>query len=111
MSSKMIEFTKAPTIYLHSGDTNMGKSFKGLTEEVERKLKKKISQDEIFVFFNKARTKVKILFWHLNGFVIVYKALDHDVFELEFKQGMRRIKNIDPGKLLESLNTKDFLRR
>ena len=107
----MINFTGKPVIYVHSGDINMGKSFKGLTMIIEEKLRRKPSDNEVFVFFNHARTKVKIMFYHFNGFVIVYKALDHEIFELEYKDGMRKVKNINATKLLEDIHTSKVLKR
>lgn len=111
MNNGLIHFKEKPTIYVHTGYITMAYSFNGLMDAVLKTLKRKPSENELFVFFNKARTKVKILFYHGNGFVIVYKSLDNDVFELEYKAGVKRIKNINADKLLEDLNTDKLIGR
>ncbi len=34
----------------------------------------------LYVFVNKAKNKIKILFWENNGFVLYYKALAEETF-------------------------------
>ena len=41
-------------------------------------------QKGLYVFYNKHRNKVKILFWHLNGFVLTYKRLEKGQFFTKF---------------------------
>ena len=37
----------------------------------------------IFIFFNRARNKIKILGHHRNGMVLVYKVLDKQKFSIK----------------------------
>lgn len=34
----------------------------------------------VYIFYNSHRNKIKILSWHLNGFVLLYKKLDSGKF-------------------------------
>jgi transposase len=53
-------------------------------------------QNGIYIFYNRSRDKVKILGWHGNGFVLIYKRLEkgrfhtikieNDFFELNKQQ-------------------------
>lgn len=96
-------FPVAPAIWIHQGDTNMSKSFKGLLEDVKVALKREMRKGDVFVFFNKARTKCKLLFLQSGGTVIVYKSLDSTIFEVERGTGYRRIARIHPMRLLNDI--------
>lgn len=37
-------------------------------------------RDGLFVFYNKARNRLKLIGWHGNGFVMVYKRLEYGHF-------------------------------
>lgn len=105
----MITFIKKPTIIIHTGSITMSKSFVGLHQAVKDSLKREPKKTEIFVFFNKKRDKVKIMFYHVNGFVILYKALDEEHFVLEHKAGVKRVKNINCVKLLEHIDIQNII--
>jgi len=100
---ELISFTYSPKIYVHQGVTNMSCSFNGLNFLVVKHLKREPRGNEIFVFFNKARTKIKIYFYNINGYCIIYKTLDNQVFDVEIKNGYRVIRGVNPIKLLEGI--------
>jgi transposase len=60
----------------------MSKSFDGLAGLVQQTLKLDPFSTHLFVFFNKAKEKVKILYWDHNGFAIWYKRLEKGVFRI-----------------------------
>lgn len=37
---------------------------------------------DIYIFWNRARNKIKLLFWDKNGFVMYYKRLEQGQFKL-----------------------------
>ena len=60
---------------------------------------------EIFVFWNKGRNKLKILYWHINGFCLVYKRLEKQRFKLPEKfTEFLQITTKELRWLLEGLN-------
>ncbi len=79
--------TRASTVHVYSAPVSMGKSYKGLTELVEKKMKKKVMNGELYMFFNRKRTYVKVLFWDKTGMCILCKKLPHAYYDIEAIEG------------------------
>ncbi len=95
-----IAYNEMPTVYVNQGDTSMSMSFGGLSNIIHDELRTEVRLNHLYIFFNKKRDKVKMLFADKHGKCIIYKALDTDVFEVEHKAGFRKITAINPQKLL-----------
>jgi transposase len=67
-------------IFLCQRPVNMRKSFDGLSAEVERLFPGEICTGAFFVFLNRGRNHIKVLFWDRDGFVIWYKRLEKGSF-------------------------------
>jgi hypothetical protein len=61
--------------------TDMRKSFHGLTGIVEKELRRQIEGGDLFLFFNRRRDRLKVLFFTGDGTVILYKRLERGTFE------------------------------
>jgi hypothetical protein len=61
--------------------TDMRKSFCGLTGIVEKELGQQIEGGDLFLFFNRRRNRLKVLFFTGDGTVILYKHLERGTFE------------------------------
>ncbi len=59
----------------------MRKSFDGLQGLVVNELGRTGLEGDVYVFFNRRRTQVKLLVWDRSGFVIYYKRLERGSFE------------------------------
>ncbi len=70
----MIGFAPHTRVYLALGATDMRKQIDGLAVLVEDVLEEDSLSSHLFVFCNRARDKIKILFWHNNGFWLWYRA-------------------------------------
>lgn len=59
----------------------------------------------VFLFYNKAKNKIKCLSWHKNGFVLVYKRLDKGRFYFDFnkEQGVTEMSIEEFGWLFAGL--------
>ncbi len=68
-------------IFLAIEPLDMRKSFDGLAIYVQTFLKKNPLTDGLFIFRNKNADKVKLLYWHHNGLVIVYKRVEKGRFQ------------------------------
>ena len=71
----MLSLLANSPIYLCRDAVDMRKSIDGLSSLVTGALRLDAKSSALFVFFNKRRDKVKILYWDRSGFVIWYKRL------------------------------------
>ena len=67
-------------IYLALGVTDMRKAINGLAILVEHALEENLFSGDLFVFCNRKKTLVKILYWDTNGFALWQKRLEKDQF-------------------------------
>ena len=78
----MLEVTeKRQNVHLILGATDMRKSIDGLCALVKYFLDEDPVSDQLFVFCNRSRDKVKILQWATNGFWLHYKRLEKGRFK------------------------------
>jgi transposase len=68
-------------VYLATGFTDMRKSINGLSLIVSEQLAQDPFSGSVFVFCNRARDKLKILYWERNGFWLYYRRLDKGKFQ------------------------------
>ena len=70
-----------PSVYLHRDFVDFRKSINGLAGIVEAELELPVMSGALFVFCNKGRDKLKILYWDKTGFALWYKRLEKDKFK------------------------------
>lgn len=68
-------------VYLALGHTDMRKSINGLSIMVNEKLELNPFSGHLFVFCNRRRNMIKILFWDTNGFCLWHKRLEKHLFK------------------------------
>ncbi len=74
-------FIDVPDVYLHRQFVDFRKSINGLAALVESELELPVISGALFVFCNKNRDKLKLLYWDKTGFALWYKRLDKDKFK------------------------------
>jgi len=67
-------------VFLKPGHTDMRKSINGLSVISEENLKQNSLGGDLFVFCNRRRTILKILYWNKNGFCLWLKRLEKNKF-------------------------------
>ena len=77
----MVTFGSTLRYFVYRGDVDMRKSFDGLQGLINNHMGRNGMNGEVFVFFNRRRTQVKMLVWDRTGFVIYYKRLERGSFE------------------------------
>ena len=68
-------------IYLKPGITDMRKSINTLSILVQENMKMDVFSESIFVFCNRRREILKILYWEKNGFCLWQKRLEKHKFK------------------------------
>jgi transposase len=76
----ILDFPGDVQVFLAIGATDMRKSINGLSLLVEEQFTLDLFSGSYFVFCNRRRDIVKILYWAENGFCIWMKRLETDVF-------------------------------
>jgi transposase len=67
-------------VFLYRGIVDMRKSINGLSGLVESELGLSPFGRQLYVFCNRKRDKIKILYWERSGFVLWYKRLEKERF-------------------------------
>jgi transposase len=78
----MLTLPPTVAVLLHRQPVDIRKSFDGLLGIVRNGLGVDPLRPTFFVFFNKKRNKLKILYWDNDGFAIWYKRLEKGTFHL-----------------------------
>jgi transposase len=68
-------------IYLCSTPTDMRKSFDGLSGLVQAVFEQDVLEGHLFLFVNRRRDRVKLLWWDRDGLALFYKRLESGTFE------------------------------
>lgn len=76
----MIPVGPATRIFLATGATDLRKNFEGLSDLVAHQLKEDPMSGHLFVFVNRRRTRLKILFWDGSGLWICAKRPERGCF-------------------------------
>ena len=67
-------------VYIAAEPADFRKQINGLSLIVQEVLELDPFSAHLFVFTNKGRDKLKLLYWHHNGFVLLYKRLERGRF-------------------------------
>ena len=89
----MLSFPTSLKVFAHRFATDMRKSFDGLCGIVESQLGQTVESGHLFLFFNRRRDRVKVMYFAGDGIVILYKKLEAGTFETP--RGWRDVKEND----------------
>ncbi len=95
-------------IYVVPGSTDMRKAINGLAVMVEEELAADPFSGSLFLFCNRRRSHLKVLFWDKNGFWLAVKRLERDRFP--WPQGEREARQISGEQMTMLLAGIDFWR-
>lgn len=94
---------QSPKIFVAHTSVDFRKGIDGLSEYVHSSYDC-IPTDGIYVFYNKNKDKIKILFWHGNGFVLLQKRLERNKFIMPLLEDKKEIDNKQLSWLIAGLD-------
>lgn len=78
----MITLAPGVAIWLATTPTDMRKGFDGLAQLVAEHVERNVLEGGLFVFVNRRRDRVKLLWWQEGGLCLWYQRLERGTFEL-----------------------------
>ena len=84
----MLSLSASSRYFLYRHRADMRKGFDGLSGLVRNELQKDPLSGDVFIFFNKLRSQVKLLLWERDGFSIYHKRLERGTYELPALDGL-----------------------
>ena len=105
----MINGINPDKVYLASGPTDLRKSIDGLAVLVKESFELDPFSSCLFVFCNRKKDKLKILYWEHNGFWLLYRRLEKGRFIWPDK-GAKKVNTISSRQLRQLLDGLPFER-
>jgi transposase len=110
----MMHLPASVRVYLCTCPCDMRKSFDGLHALVTDALQLDAFAGHLFVFANRRRDRVKILYWDRDGFAVWAKRLEQGTYAMPFDDSEQRRREItaqELGALLSGIDLHQAKRR
>jgi transposase len=110
----MIHLPASVRVYLCTSACDMRKSFDGLQALVSETMQLDAFAGHLFVFANRRRDRVKILYWDRDGFAVWAKRLEEGTYAMPFEDSGERRREItaqELGALLSGIDLSQAKRR
>src|SRR5690606_24457080 len=106
----MLSLSSSSRYFLYQHQADMRKGFDGLSGLIREGLSQNPLSGDVFIFFNKRRTQVKLLLWERDGFSIYHKRLERGTYELPQKVSPE-LRSDELMLILEGISLKSVRRR
>ena len=106
----MLALPGKPRIFIYQDYVNMLKGFESLSALVEQHFPEPLTSGAFFVFLNRSRDRMKVLYWDSDGLAIWYKRLERGCF-VRPPGGPMTIERRDFLMLLEGVTPKKIQQR
>jgi hypothetical protein len=114
----MMHLPASVRVYLCASACDMRKSFDGLHAMVTQSMELDAFAGHLFVFANRRRDRVKILYWDRDGFAVWAKRLEEGTYAMPFGDAdviggekRREITAAELGAILSGIDLSDAKRR
>jgi transposase len=106
----MLSLSTSYRYFLYRHQADMRKGFDGLSGLVRDGLSKDPLSGDVFVFFNKRRSQVKLLVWERDGFSIYHKRLEQGTYEIPLSTSVE-LRGDELLLILQGISLKSVRRR
>jgi transposase len=110
----VIHLPASVRVYLCATACDMRKSFDGLHALVTQSMEMDAFAGHLFVFANRRRDRIKILYWDRDGFAVWAKRLEEGTYAMPFEDNGERRREItaqELGALLSGIDLSEAKRR
>ena len=94
----MIGIPSSVLVFLATEHQDFRKSIDGLSAVVQAHLQRDPLTGDVFVFYNRSKTALKVLYWDHGGFCLVYKRLEQGRFHVPNLHSTHRDAVITPAE-------------
>ena len=106
----MISIPSTVRVFLATEPQDFRKAIDGLAAIVGAPLLRDPMTGDVFVFHNRRRTALKVLYWDHGGFVLVYKRLERGRFRVPHLHASRREVTLSPAEFSAAFEGIDLAR-
>jgi transposase len=113
----MMHLPASVRVYLCASACDMRRSFDGLHAMVTQSMELDAFAGHLFVFANRRRDRIKILYWDRDGFAVWAKRLEEGTYAMPFDAGViggekrREITAAELGAILSGIDLSQAKRR
>ncbi len=97
-------------IWLYGPPTDMRKSFDGLSALVKSQLDEDPADGQLFVFINRRRTQLKVLYFDRGGYCVWAKRLEQGQFHPQGQGNKQRLEWTELKLILEGIDLRSIRR-
>lgn len=78
----MLSLSPALQVFMAVEPVDLRKGFDGLSASVQAVFNRNVLDGHVFLFLNRRRDRVKILWWDRDGLAVFYKRLERGTYEI-----------------------------
>jgi transposase len=104
----MISIASSTRIFVATSPTDMRKGFNGLQGLVSDALGQDPLSGHLFLFVNRRRDKLKVLYWDGDGLAIWYRRLEQGTFQMPTITGDKTAAEINREDLIMLIRGLDY---
>ena len=95
----MLSLPASVRVYLGTAPADLRKGFDGLSALVQQVFGREPLDGHLFLFLNRRRDRIKILYWDRDGLALWYKRLEAGTFQLPAGRGDAQGLELDATQL------------
>lgn len=104
----MLSLAPGIQVFMAVEPVDLRKGFDGLSAAVQAVFDRSVLDGHLFLFLNRRRDRVKLLWWDRDGLAVFYKRLERGTFEMPPHAPGHKQLRLDATQLAMLLNGVEF---